>query len=243
MDHLAGGRISPGFGSGSTPQELALFDLPQVDADTRHARFEESLRIIRQVWAGEGPSRPAGDAPGFDVPLPLARPDLRARSWVAANSLDAARIAALGAHNMMFSFLRTPEQYAALYAAYREAGGAGSVAANRPIYVATDDRTAWREAEPALRILWRRFVAEGKIPRDRPEPEVFNLENAPGQFLVGSPATLLAFFTELRARVPFDVFNVEPRWAGFTPEQVHRSMQLFAEEVLPAVRQAEAVAG
>src|SRR4051794_12882460 len=35
-DHLAGGRISPGFGSGSTPEELHLYGLRAVDADTRH---------------------------------------------------------------------------------------------------------------------------------------------------------------------------------------------------------------
>jgi len=231
-DHLAGGRISPGFGSGSTPEELALFGLPTVDADTRHARFAESLRIIRQVWAGEGPSVAGGPS---GPPLPLARPDLHARSWLAANSPEAARIAGAGGHNMMFSFLRTPEQYAALHSAYREAGGRGSVAANRPAYVGEDDAAAWAEAEPALRILWRRFVEEGKIPRDRPEPETFTLENAPGQFLVGGPETVACFIRDLRARVPFDTFNIEPRWAGFTVEQVHASMRRFAEYVMPAL--------
>lgn len=232
-DHLTGGRISPGFGSGSTPQELALFGLPGVDADTRHANFAESLRIIRQVWAGEGPREPKGAGPGFDAPLPLARPDLHSRSWVAANSLEAARIAAEGDHNMMFSFLRTPEQYEALYAAYREAGGRHSVAANRPVFVGEDDRSAWEEAEGALRTLWRRFVGEGKIPRDRPEPARFTLENAPGQFLVGGPETVAGYIRALRERVPFDVFNMEPRWEGFTPEQVHASIRRFAEQVMP----------
>src|SRR5262245_23149493 len=75
-DLLTGGRISPGFGSGSTPQELALFGLPQVDADTRHARFEESLRVIRAVWAGDGAARLAAEGIGYDTSLPLARPDL-----------------------------------------------------------------------------------------------------------------------------------------------------------------------
>jgi alkanesulfonate monooxygenase SsuD/methylene tetrahydromethanopterin reductase-like flavin-dependent oxidoreductase (luciferase family) len=234
-DLLTGGRISPGFGSGSTPQELALFDLPSVDADTRHARFDESLRVIRAVWAGAGPSRPAGPGPGYDVPLPLARPDLLARSWVAANSLEAARIAGRGGHNMMFSFLRTPEQYAALYAAYREAGGRGRVAANRPIYVGEDDASAWAEAEPALRILWRRFQSEGKIARDASEPAVFDDGTAPGQFLVGGPATVRRFIRELHARVPFDTFNVEPRWAGFTPEQVQASMGRFTAGVIEAI--------
>jgi alkanesulfonate monooxygenase SsuD/methylene tetrahydromethanopterin reductase-like flavin-dependent oxidoreductase (luciferase family) len=236
-DHLSGGRISPGFGSGSTPQELALFGLPSVDAETRHASFEASLRTIRAVWAGEGPSRPRSDSsPGYDVPLPRARPDLLQRSWLAANSLDAAGIAGRGGHNMMFSFLRTPEQYEALYAAYRAAGGAGRVAANRPIFVGEDDASAWREAEPALRILWARFVDEGKIPSDRPEPETFDLTNAPGQFLVGGPETIVRWIQALRARIPFDTFNVEPRWAGFTPQQVRASIRRFADRVMPRLR-------
>ena len=232
-DHLTGGRISPGFGSGSTPEELALFGLPSVDAGTRHAAFEESLRLIRLVWSGEGPTQAKGEGPGYDVPLPLARRDLRARSWVAANSLEAARIAAQGGHNMMWSFLRTPSQYAALSDAYREAGGAMSVAANRPILVAETDAAAWEGAEAGLRLLWKRFVEEGKIPRDRPEPARFDAGNTPGQFLVGSPETVIRFIRDLRRVVPFDTFNVEPRWAGFTPEQVQASIRLFATRVMP----------
>lgn len=235
-DHLAGGRISPGFGSGSTPEELALFGLPSVDADTRHAAFEESLGIIRQVWAGQGPCCPRGAGPGYDIPLPIARADLHARAWLAANSLEAAGIAGRGQFNMMFSFLRTPEQYEALYAAYRAADGRGRVAANRPVYLAAEDATAWEEAEPGLRLLWKRFVEEGKIPRDRPEPERFSLENAPGQFVVGSPETVAGFIRDLHARVPFDTFNLEPRWTGFTPEQVEGTLRRFAREVMPRLR-------
>ena len=234
-DHLAGGRLSPGFGSGSTPEELALFGLPSVDAEARHARFAESLAIIRAVWAGEGPSRPRGDGPGYGVPLPKARQGLLERSWLAANSLDAARIAGEGGHNMMFSYLRTPEQYETLYAAYRDAGGRGHVAANRPVYVGEDDAAAWREAEPALRILWRRFVAEGKIPRDRPEPERFDLSSTPGQFVVGGPESVARHMRDLRARVPFDTLNIEPRWVGLSPEQAQASIRRFAEQVVPLI--------
>ena len=239
-DHLTGGRISPGFGSGSTPEELALFGLPSVDADTRHARFEESLRTIRQVWAGEGPACGKGGGAQCGPPLPLGRPDLLRRSWLAANSVEAAVIAGKGGHNMMFSFLRTPEQYESLYSAYREAGGSGSVAANRPTYVGESDEAAWAEAEPALRILWRRFVDEGKIPHDRPEPAVFNAGNAPGQFLVGGPETVVGFIRELHGRIPFDTFNIEPRWAGLAPELVHGCIRRFAEQVAPEVERTTA---
>jgi len=234
-DHLTGGRISPGFGSGSTPEELALFGLPSVDTETRHEQFAASLRTIREVWSGEGPTQARGDNPGHGAPLPRARPDLLARSWLAANSLEAAAMAGVGGHNVMFSFLRTPEQYVSLYAAYLGAGGKGSVAANRPVYVGEDDASAWAEVEPALRLLWRRFVEEGKIPKDRPEPATFNQENAPGQFLVGSAQTVARFIRELQTRVPFDTFNLEPRWSGLTPAQVQTTIRRVANEVRPAL--------
>jgi alkanesulfonate monooxygenase SsuD/methylene tetrahydromethanopterin reductase-like flavin-dependent oxidoreductase (luciferase family) len=236
-DLLTCGRISPGFGSGSTVEELALFGLPHVDADTRHAAFDQALRVIRDVWAGRGPTASAPGT-GFGPPLPLARADLCARSWVAANSPEAARIAGAGGHHLMLSFLRTPEQYSRLLAEYRSAGGLGAVAANRPTYLATTDEQAWREAEPALRILWRRFVAEGKIPAGRPEPERFTLENAPGQFVVGCPDTVAAHFAELWHAAPYQVLNIEPRWAGLPPSMVHTSLRLFAGELMPRLEAA-----
>lgn len=233
-DLLTGGRISPGFGSGSTLEELDLYELPGADAATRHRAFEASLGTIRDVWAGKGPEKTEGAGPRYGPPLPVARGDLLGRSWVAANSPEAAGIAARGGHHLMLSFLRTPAQYAMLRQAYVEAGGKGRVAANRPVYVAADEATAWREAEPALRILWRRFVEEGKIPRDRPEPREFDLTNTPGQFVVGSPATVVRFIRDLHTQVPFDTFNLEPRWEGFTPAQVEASLRLFAEHVIPS---------
>jgi alkanesulfonate monooxygenase SsuD/methylene tetrahydromethanopterin reductase-like flavin-dependent oxidoreductase (luciferase family) len=233
-DLLTGGRISPGFGSGSTPGELDLFNLPQADAETRHEHFAASLRVIREVWAGTGPTREGSEVgPGFGVPLPRARRDLLARSWLAANSPRAASIAGSGGHNMVLSFLRTPEQYQALASAYHAAGGRGSIAATRAIYVGEDDASAWREAEPALRLLWSRWVGEGKIPRDRPEPALFGLTNTPAQFVVGGPETVARWLLGLRERVPFDTLNVQPRWEGLTPEQVQQCMRRFAERVMP----------
>jgi alkanesulfonate monooxygenase SsuD/methylene tetrahydromethanopterin reductase-like flavin-dependent oxidoreductase (luciferase family) len=137
---------------------------------------------------------------------------------------------------MMFSYLRTPEQYEALYAAYRDAGGTGLVAANRPAYVGEDDASAWRDAEPALRSLWRRFQGEGKIARDATEPEAFDSGNVPGQFLVGGPDTVADYLNQLHDRVPFDVINLEPRWPGFTIDQMHANIRRFAEQVAPRLR-------
>src|SRR5688572_31947889 len=40
---------------------------------------------------------------------------------------------------------------------------------------------------------------------------------------------------QLRERVPFDVFNIEPRCAGFPPEQLHASMRRFGDRLMPGL--------
>ncbi len=226
-DILTGGRMAVGFGSGSTPEEVRLFGADTFgDERARHDRFEEALRVIRSVWEGDW-SEPAGRA--FKVPphrsLPVAAPGLAGRCWVAVNSLGA-RIAGSLDFNMLFSHLRTPEQYRGYIDAYREAGGTRQIAANRPLFVGPDDATALAQAEPALRILWRRFRAEGKIPAEMPEPaRVDDLCAHPINFIVGGPETVARRFRELHNQAPFDVLNAEIRWAGLSHELIRDSLR------------------
>jgi len=232
-DLLAGGRLAPGFGSGSTAQEFALFGLPETQETERHERFEEALRIIRQAWAGAVSGR---DLRYVYVPphapLPVPARDLATRSWLAANSDGAARIAGSMGFNMLFSHLRTPEQYREYVDVYRRAGGCGLIAANRPVYVGLDDRTAFEEAEPALRLLWRRFQSEGKIPASNKEPSSpRDLCAHPLNFVVGGAASVARQLLELHAQVPFDVANLEVRWAGLSHSQVRQSLHRLATDV------------
>jgi len=115
-DLLSGGRLSVGFGSGSTPAEFALFGLRETEEDERHQRFEESLRLICSAWRGKGTgSEPLEPRRYFSVPahdpLPVPAVDLQRRCWVAVNSPGSARIAGKLDFNVLFSHLRTPEQY------------------------------------------------------------------------------------------------------------------------------------
>src|SRR5437868_50669 len=49
-DALSNHRMAVRFGSGSTPEESALFGLTETNDDERHARFESALRSILSTW-------------------------------------------------------------------------------------------------------------------------------------------------------------------------------------------------
>jgi len=234
-DVLAGGRLAPGFGSGSTPGEFCLFDVPETEEHERHARFQEALGVIREIWSGSI----AEHANGYfrlpeHRPLPVPAADLWSRTWIAVNSAGSARIAGALGLNMLFSHLRTPAQYREYTHIYHQAGGQGLIAANRPVFVAATDAEAWSLAEPALRILWRRFQAEGKIPAERVEPESpTGLIHHPINFIVGGPDSVARQLLDLHAQVPFDVANVELRWAGLDHHTVLESLRRLMEDVMP----------
>ena len=240
-DILTKGRMAVGFGSGSTPEEFSLFGLAETDDREQHARFEEGLQIIRSAWNGTLTRMGTGELPRyFDVPPHHSRPipaaDLSTRCWLAVNSLSSARIAGRFNFNMLFSHLRTPEQYRQYHAAYRAAGGTRLVAANRPVFVGPDNETAFARLEPALRMLWRRFRAEGKIPAETLEPSRPNdLCGHPINFIVGGPESVARQLHELYVEAPFDVANVEVRWAGLPHELVCDSLRRLIEDVIPII--------
>jgi alkanesulfonate monooxygenase SsuD/methylene tetrahydromethanopterin reductase-like flavin-dependent oxidoreductase (luciferase family) len=237
-DHLSGGRMAAGFGSGSTPEEFGLFGLPETGEAERHARFEASLRIIREAW-GEGGVGASAAAEDFYCvpphrPLPVARADLASRCWVAVNSAGSAAVAGRVGMNVLFSHLRTPEQYRQYAAAYRGAGGVGKIAANRPVFVGRDDAHAAEVAGPALRTLWRRFRSEGKIAAHVAEPATIEgLAAHPINFIVGGPAKVARELLALHEAAPFDVANVEVRWAGLSHGAVLDSLRSLMENVVP----------
>jgi alkanesulfonate monooxygenase SsuD/methylene tetrahydromethanopterin reductase-like flavin-dependent oxidoreductase (luciferase family) len=237
-DLLAGGRLAVGFGSGSTPGEAALFGVGDADEAQRHARFEAALRTILAVWRGEAISTAARDSqPGAGRLLPIPRADLAGRCWVAVNSVGAARIAGMLGFNMLFSHLRTVEQYRQYRAEYASAGGTGLVAINRPVFVGPDDESAMRLAEPALRILWRRFGDEGKIAAGTAEPSsTADLCAHPVNFIVGGPRTVARQLLALHDEIPFDVANVEVRWAGLSHDLVFNSLSSLMEGYLEICR-------
>lgn len=235
-DTLMAGRSAFGFGSGSTPNEAALFGRTPADEAERHRQFEAGLRLLKSAWAGDVDGSiggPVGVPP--HRPLPVA-PGLASRAWVAVNSVGAARVAGATGFNVLFSHLRTPAQYAEYATAYRSAGGTGLLAANRPVHVAADDVSAFARIEPALRLLWRRFRHEGKIPADAAEPcDPRLLCGHPINFIVGGAETVAREIAALQAACTFEVLNVEVRWEGLGAEAATDCVRRLGRDVQPLI--------
>jgi alkanesulfonate monooxygenase SsuD/methylene tetrahydromethanopterin reductase-like flavin-dependent oxidoreductase (luciferase family) len=240
-DLLTKGRMAVGFGSGSTPEEFGLFDLAVTDDQERHQRFEDALKLMREFWlddrsgAGKTVGYVSGSPGSRRLPfLPTSSADLPARCWLAVNSQGSARIAGTLNFNMLFSHLRTPEQYRQYCDTYRAAGGTGLVAANRPVFVGRDDESAFEVGLPAVRIVWRRFQKEGKIAASLREPtRPEELCAHPLNFIVGGPKSVARQLQELHATVPFDVANVEVRWAGLSHQAVCESLSRLMADAMP----------
>jgi alkanesulfonate monooxygenase SsuD/methylene tetrahydromethanopterin reductase-like flavin-dependent oxidoreductase (luciferase family) len=242
-DLLTQGRLAPGFGSGSTPEELEFFNLPQSTEQERHTQFKRTLQTILNAWHAGAERRElrdqsaAPDSSPTNIILPHPNSDLPNRCFIAVNSLGAAKIAGHFNLNVLFSHLRTPQQYKQYRAAYQAAGGHRHIAANRPVYVGKDDATAWHEAQPALRTLWRRFQQEGKIPADTKEPaNPIDLCAHPINFIVGGPQSVARQLRALHRQSPFDIANVELRWAGLSHEQVRQSLTRLVQDVMPQIQ-------
>jgi alkanesulfonate monooxygenase SsuD/methylene tetrahydromethanopterin reductase-like flavin-dependent oxidoreductase (luciferase family) len=241
-DLLTQGRLAPGFGSGSTPEELTLFNLPQSTERERHTQFKQTLETILTTWHAGAERRElrdqsaAPDSSNAKTILPHPNPDLPSRTFIAVNSLGAAKIAGHFNLNVLFSHLRTPQQYNQYRAAYQAAGGHRQIAANRPVYVGHDDATAWQEAQPALRTLWRRFQQEGKIPPDTKEPTLpTDLCAHPINFIVGGPQSVARQLQALHHQSPYDIANVELRWPNLSHQQVRQSLTRLMQDVMPLI--------
>src|SRR5258706_500433 len=140
-DHLEGPLDQPSTQIYNEVEELTLFNLPQSTEQERHTQFKQTLETILNAWhAGAERREPrdqsaAPDSSPTKTILPHPNPDLPSRCWLAVNSLGAAKIAGHFNFNVLFSHLRTPQQYNQYRAAYQAAGGHRQIVVQRPVYV------------------------------------------------------------------------------------------------------------
>ncbi|WP_431071482.1 putative FMN-dependent luciferase-like monooxygenase [Microbacterium phyllosphaerae] len=232
-DLLADGRIDLGLGSGGTPSSFGPFG---EDVRDKAPTYDRKLHLLLDALSGR-------DIGAENTLYPDAG-TLADRIWQATFSAPGGHRAGIHGHGLLLSRTQ-PRSTDALHAplsalqdpiidAYLEAlpdGVAPRVTASRTVFVADDRAEALRFAEVGLRRAAEGFRRQGQtIPGDDLGELIVALDTH-----LGTPEqvaeSLAADATLARAtEVAFQVHSVDA-----PHEHVLRSIELFAEQVAPAL--------
>jgi alkanesulfonate monooxygenase SsuD/methylene tetrahydromethanopterin reductase-like flavin-dependent oxidoreductase (luciferase family) len=261
VDILSGGRLDVGVGRGNRPVEFEGYRIPQIES---RERFEETLAIMVRAWTQErfsfeGQHFTIPEVRVIPKPLQHPHPPL----YIVCVSPDTIESTALRGLPMLNSILRGPiDQLVAQRDTYVKAckkGGrsdaeiAGLLSrwgVSRHIHVAPTDAQARAEARDAE--MWyqdalRRFLIPDNIERVHPllQPGFRALAERMGPvtweqlvaetLAIGSPDTVAGKIEDMQ-RLGVGEVLCWMNFGGLPQDQVRRSMELFAREVMPRFR-------
>ena len=252
VDILSGGRLELGVGRGAAPSMFAAYNVP---AEETRERFVEALEVIRQAWTSErlsyqGKYVRVQDLPVFPRPVQKPHPPLR----IAANSPETYTIAGrLGlpifATPLIAGSMDKLREYIGAHRESLPAGVKQDVAVAFPVHVAASRAQARRECEPSLMHFFS--FLEQRRPDIQALPESYQafqkavdrlkgityeeVENLGGVF--GDPEYCAARVRALQEEFRMNEFICYFNQGGLIDHAaVRRSMELFAQEVIPRCR-------
>ena len=258
IDNISRGRLIIGLGRGTT-YNVYEYQGYDVDPAEAKARFEESVEIMTKAWTSETGFRHDGRFWQLNVPLLRPRPYTTPHPFTIRAAATEPSLAALGAAGQPFLMnLQSLENTQARIAAWREAARANGIAEAqiagaldqswvwRNIFVAETDEAAERVGVPAfLAMTEHRAAMRLQVQREQGVSIAHAAPAAhsdPKQGLIcGSPATVAREMEALAATGiggMIGTFRLGPlSWAD-----TQRSLQLFAQQVVPLVQPRRAAA-
>lgn len=260
LDHLANGRLVSGFVRGIGWEYFGHSVNPTRSRD----RFDEAHDLIIKAWTSDEVFEWV--SPNYEYryvniwPRPLQKP--HPPIYIpGAGSTETMRFVAEKRYTYMSVYAPTPV-VRRWFDGYRQAAqelgyvpDPEKIGLSIPIYVAETDEQAHREARPLLMWLFHKGLKQGPeimfppgymsqssmrgllMANLKPFPELTYEELvSQGFVVVGSPDTVTARLRELHEELGFGQVIGLFTLGGSTAEQTRRSMDLFAGEVIPAVR-------
>lgn len=242
LDALSDGRLQLGVGPGASPIEMGFYG---VEGEDRRPRFEEALEILRLGMTSDRLSYKGRYWQFDDVPMRL-RPVQQPHPplWYGAGSPDSIRWCAREGINMVT--LALGERVREVAGLYREEwaahGGAEAdmplIGVSRHVVVAETDEQALAIARPAY-LRWRDSFAQLWIERGHPRPladvypDSWDELQRRGNCCAGSPETIRRL-VDTEAGRGITCLLSWFAFGGMGVEDVTRSVELFASEVMPA---------
>jgi alkanesulfonate monooxygenase SsuD/methylene tetrahydromethanopterin reductase-like flavin-dependent oxidoreductase (luciferase family) len=245
LDQLSGGRLELGFGRGSSRAENQYFGQRYDEAQSVYA---ETLETVLSALRSGTYSQPGGGPTFQNVPLqvqPYQRP--HPPIWYGVHSIESA--ARAGRQGLHLVSLDTAAETRAFADRHREVwrqthadGTPPRVGISRFITLADDDDTALRTARRAYRRWHESFYHAAhrhgyQVTHQRPAE--FDGMAAAGKAVAGSPATVLAALERELEVSGADYLVGQFAFGDASFEEVRRSIELFAAQVMPALRARE----
>jgi alkanesulfonate monooxygenase SsuD/methylene tetrahydromethanopterin reductase-like flavin-dependent oxidoreductase (luciferase family) len=231
LDIISNGRLRMTAGMGYRPHEFEMFG---VDFKTRLKTYLENIDVLQKAWTGE-PFEYQGRTVRVS-PRPVQRPGPKI---IMGGSTDkaAARAARMG-----FDFMPGfPPHYELYKAALRELGKPEPAPlpnqAPNFLYVTHDPERDWELLAPAV-LHGTNTYAQWATERGTGSTMYQNLESvaqlkANPIFQVVTPGQCVAFAKSLE---PHGELQFQPLFGGLEPRVAWRSLKLFEQEVVPALR-------
>ena len=250
VDVISGGRLILGLGMGYRDYEYAGLGLSMRD---RKSLLEEGLEILRRCWTEDRFSFEGRHWQLQDVrvrPRPVQQP--HPPIWFGAASIPAMRrSAALGAAFVCAPVppLRQIRRQLALYQDFlREAGHPADVelAVMREVYVTEDAEQAWRDVREHFLYVYRDTYGPDQVQyidylpdgtrrpvTDRRDPFFESERFRQDRFIFGDPEFAVGEIRRYFEETPTTLLIIRPQLPGLPHNKVARSMELFAERVMP----------
>jgi alkanesulfonate monooxygenase SsuD/methylene tetrahydromethanopterin reductase-like flavin-dependent oxidoreductase (luciferase family) len=246
LDQLSRGRFDLGVGRGISPIETAYYG---VDPDHRQKMYLEALAILRQALTTRTLTF-AGEFYNYsEVPMelePFQKP--HPPFWAGVGTPEGGEVAGRNGFCMVANALTpvvrqiTDRYRAAHRSAHPNAAGSPMLGLSRFVIMGETDEAALTIARRAYP-LWHRhfhhlFRLHGTTPAMGDRPPHFDQIKDGGRGIAGSPATVVRMIKSQIEEAGADYFVAQFAFGDLTLSEVLRTVELFAREVMPALRDA-----
>ena len=249
LDQLSGGRLEIGFGRGSVPIEIEYYGADPAKAQEIYTEAVEIVMkgLTQKVLDHQGKHFTFSNVPMEIEPLQKPHPPI----WYGVHMPDSAERAARRGLNVVS--LDPPaetrlsiERYRAVWDETQPAGTPlPKLGLGRFVVVAPTDAEALalaRRAYPAWHASFTHLFRRHGRSQSHPRPATFDLVMERGQGVAGSPNTVTAALGAQLTETGCNYMVGQFTFGDLTSAESLRSIGLFADEVMPALRHAPAAA-
>jgi luciferase family oxidoreductase group 1 len=249
VDLLSGGRLDVGLGRGYQRYEFERFG---VELGESRARWEEEVDIILLALAGEpfsydGQYYQIPETSVFPQPIQKPHPPI----WVVGQTTESVKATVKRGFNLLSGGFGVPierlREFRRAYEGYLVDYPPAQpirVGTQRPVYVTDNEADARAAAEQArwnMRVTLSLRHNYSKVEQGHAIPVPFENEPSTDDILdkfsvIGTPDTCVRQIKRLQDAMGIDHFNCSFYFGDLKQSSILKSMRLFAEEVMPALR-------